>query len=91
LRWQSKIIKKNWEERNWAVQRKLHVCCSYSETVINPLLGNGCYRQQAGKGLEVAAMIGKVQESVKRLQQIVVTVCKSPINPFINPYPVYGE
>jgi hypothetical protein len=28
------MIKKKWPERNYAVQRRLHVCCSYSETDI---------------------------------------------------------
>jgi hypothetical protein len=33
-RWQSKLIQKKWQERNYALKRKLHVCCSYSETGI---------------------------------------------------------
>jgi hypothetical protein len=35
----SRIIKKKWQERNQAVQRIRHICCSDSETVINPLPG----------------------------------------------------
>jgi hypothetical protein len=32
-RWQWKIIEKKWQERNQAVQRGLHVCCSYRQTI----------------------------------------------------------
>jgi hypothetical protein len=35
---QSKIIEKNWQERNLAVQRRLQACCSYSETGIITVL-----------------------------------------------------
>jgi hypothetical protein len=38
-RWQLKVIEKKWQERNKTVQRRLHTCCSDSETVINPLPG----------------------------------------------------
>jgi hypothetical protein len=43
------------------------VCCSYRESVINPLLGNGWRRQQAGRGLAAAAVNCIVRESVKYL------------------------
>jgi hypothetical protein len=33
------MIEKRWQERNEAVKRGIHVCCSDSETVINPLAG----------------------------------------------------
>jgi hypothetical protein len=33
-RWQSKLTGKKWQERNQTLQRRLHVCCSYSETAI---------------------------------------------------------
>jgi hypothetical protein len=32
------MIDERWQERNYAVKRKLHVCSSYSETVIVPML-----------------------------------------------------
>jgi hypothetical protein len=32
------MIEKRWQERNLAVQRRLHVCCSYSETGIITVL-----------------------------------------------------
>jgi hypothetical protein len=72
------MIEKKWQEIIQAVQRKLHVCCSYMETVINPLLRNG-WRREPGKGLAVAAVICEVREPAKRLQLIVVMVCKSPV------------
>jgi hypothetical protein len=33
------MIEKRWQERNEAVKRRLHVGCSDSEAVINPLPG----------------------------------------------------
>jgi hypothetical protein len=38
-RWQTKVTEKKWQERNYAVQRTLHMFCSDSEIVINPLPG----------------------------------------------------
>jgi hypothetical protein len=32
------MIEKRWKEMNWVVKRKLHVCCSYSETGIITVL-----------------------------------------------------
>jgi hypothetical protein len=32
------MIEKSFQEMNLAVQRRLHVCCSYSETSIIPML-----------------------------------------------------
>jgi hypothetical protein len=36
------MIEKRWKERNWAVKRRFNMCCSNSETVINPLPGYDC-------------------------------------------------
>jgi hypothetical protein len=38
LSWQSKVIEKKWQERNLAVQRRLHVCCIYSNIGIITVL-----------------------------------------------------
>jgi hypothetical protein len=38
LRWQSKVTEKKGQECNYAVKRRLHVCCSYSETGITTVL-----------------------------------------------------
>jgi hypothetical protein len=32
------MLEKRWQERNWAVKKRLHVCCSYSETGVITVL-----------------------------------------------------
>jgi hypothetical protein len=38
-RWQSKVIEKKWQERNWTAKKTSCVILSDSEAVINPLPG----------------------------------------------------
>jgi hypothetical protein len=77
-----------------AVERRLHVCCSYSETVIITVLKSvSRIRLMKTEKTYRVLVICKVWRSAIVLQLLLVSsgVYKWSINPFSNPNPVYNH
>jgi hypothetical protein len=55
LRVGSSVVNKRVICKTAAMKRGLYVCCSYSETVIKPLPGNGCLRHSTLCNLSVCS------------------------------------